>query len=416
LPPPTIFGSQWALARRVFQVDAAGLLPKLLPANFGVTFGNPVGNADLYRGTLCRTPTNCVPEVTMGDFEIEHRTRPRLWRLIGAAVLGLLAASPSVGRVAELRPTAAQPPMPLDSPTLVDEYTDPAIALESAPGCCPAPCERVCPCYGPCACCGPCGCCGCEEPWHWQWLPDGLIYRSYIAGPKESRFGSVWFHEKDQGLLWDIALGGRVGLLRYGTSSTGWPEGWQLDIEGAAFPRLDPEDGRDLVSSDFRFGIPLTYGEGPYQTKFAYYHLSSHLGDEFMLRYPNVPRINYTRDAFVYGNSYYWTRDLRIYGEVEYAFGVDGGAEPWAVQFGFDLTPPCPMGIRGAPFAAVNAYLREEVDFGGTFTAQTGWQWRGGRTGKLLRIGLHFLTGKSPQFEFFNQSETQFGGGIWYDY
>jgi hypothetical protein len=372
----------------------------------------------------------------MARLDLSHPPRPLLLAALALAALSAVAqaagiavsgnaleSSSTAGVAAPARPShefryaAGQVLPPAPPAALADEFGEPGVTFEaSGPGCCPTPCDRVCPGYGPCACCGPCGCCGCEEPWHWQWLPDGLIYRSYIAGPKESRFGSVWFHEKDQGWLWDIALGGRVGLLRYGTSNSGWPEGWQLDIEGAAFPRLDPEDARDLVSADFRFGIPLTYGEGPYQTKFAYYHLSSHLGDEHMIRYPNVQRINYTRDAFVYGNSYYWTRDLRMYGELEYAFGTDGGAEPWAVQFGFDLTPPCPLGIRGAPFAAVNAYLREEVDFGGTFTAQAGWQWRGGRTGKLLRIGLHFLTGKSPQFEFFNQSETQLGGGIWYDY
>jgi hypothetical protein len=254
------------------------------------------------------------------------------------------------------------------------------------------------------------------EPWSWVILPEGIIYRSYLAGVKEPRFSSVWFHEKDQGALWDIALGGRVGILRYGSDDPRHPEGWQLDIEGAAFPRLDPTPNRDLVSADFRFGIPLTYGEGPYQTKFAYYHLSSHLGDEFLLANPGVERINYTRDALVWGHSVYWTEDLRLYGEIEWAFHPGGGAEPWAFQFGADYAPAGPTGFRGAPFAALNVHLREEVDFGGHFTAQTGWQWRGGRTGKLFRIGLHYLNGKSPQFEFFDNFEEQIGGGIWYDY
>lgn len=247
-------------------------------------------------------------------------------------------------------------------------------------------------------------------------LPDGLIYRSYLAGVKESRFASTWFHDPNQGWLWDATLGGRVGLLRYGTSRSDWPEGWQLDIEGAAFPRLDPEEEFDVVATDFRFGIPLTYGEGPYQTKLAYYHLSSHLGDEFMLKNPGFPRINYVRDSLVWGNSYYWTNDLRFYAELEYAFNTDGGAEPLAFQFGADFSPAYPTGLRGAPFAAVNAYLREEFDFGGHFVVQAGWQWRGGCTNKLLRIGLHYFNGKSSQWEFFDRFEEQLGGAIWYDY
>lgn len=277
---------------------------------------------------------------------------------------------------------------------------------------------------GPPVCCPHGGCHGnccppgsiCKEAWHWEILPEGLIYRSYLAGPKESRFGSVWFNEKEQGLLWDIALGGRVGLLRYGTSDGEYPEGWQLDIEGAAFPRLDPPEERDMVSADFRFGVPLTYGEGPYQTKLAYYHLSSHIGDEYLLKHPGFVRNNYSRDALVWGQSVYLSENVRLYGEIEYAFIADGGAEPWATQFGAEYSPACMNGFRGSPFAAVNAYLFEENDWGGIFTLQTGWQWRGGRSGKLLRIGLHYLSGKSPQLEFVGQHEEQIGGGIWYDY
>lgn len=108
------------------------------------------------------------------------------------------------------------------------------------------------------------------QPWSWHLLPDGLIYRSYLAGVKEPRFAGAWVHERKLGWIWDIALGGRVGVLRYGTASRLWPEGWQIDLEGAAFPRLDLEHDRDLVAADFRFGIPLTYGVGPWKSKLAY--------------------------------------------------------------------------------------------------------------------------------------------------
>ncbi len=95
-----------------------------------------------------------------------------------------------------------------------------------------------------------------EEAWTWQLLPDGLLYKSYLAGGREPRFASQWINEKNTGWLWDVTLGGRVGILRYGTTNSPWPEGWQLDIEGAAFPRLNLDQARDLDAVDFRFGIP----------------------------------------------------------------------------------------------------------------------------------------------------------------
>jgi hypothetical protein len=254
-----------------------------------------------------------------------------------------------------------------------------------------------------------------QEPWRWQLMPEGLIYRSYMAGMKEPRFAAQWVYEKDEGSFWDTTLGGRVAVVRYGTTDPLHPQGWEVDFEGAAFPRLDIGSGLDLTSADFRVGVPLTYGRGRYQMKLAFYHLSSHLGDEYMLKHPTATRINYSRDVFVCGHSFYPTDRLRLYGEAGWAFYTDGGTEPWEFQFGFDYSAPQPTGFWPVPFVAANAHLREEVDFGGNFVVQAGLLWRGA-TGHLWRMGMHYFTGKSEQFEFFNQHEDKIGLGMWFDY
>jgi hypothetical protein len=253
------------------------------------------------------------------------------------------------------------------------------------------------------------------DAWHWQLLPDGLIYRSYLAGFREPRMHSLWAYEDELGVIWDIALGGRVGLLRYGTCDNAMPDGWQIDMEGAAFPRLDPEEESDLVAADFRAGVPLTYGNGPIRTKLAYYHLSSHLGDEYLLKNPTVTRYNYSRDVLVLGQSFYLNPDLRIYAEAGWAFVCDV-SEEWEFQFGVDYSPLVDTRGRGAPFMALNGHLREEVDFGGNFVFQVGWQWRQAASGHLLRLGLEYFNGKSDQFEFFERYENKVGLAIWYDY
>ncbi len=248
-----------------------------------------------------------------------------------------------------------------------------------------------------------------------QVLPDGLIYRSYLAGKREPRFASAWMHERDRGWIWDVALGGRVGLMRYGTQDPNFPEGVQIDLEGAAFPRLDMEHKEDLVAADFRIGLPLTFGNRRFQTKLAAYHLSSHVGDEYMVRYQTLDRINFSRNVLVWGNSFYWTDELRLYAEAGWAFYVNGGSEPWEFQFGAEYAPAMPTGPRPAPFVAVNTHLREEVDFGGNLVVQTGVAWRG-MAGHILRLGMEYYTGKSDQFEFYDRFEDKLGLGIWYDY
>jgi hypothetical protein len=254
-----------------------------------------------------------------------------------------------------------------------------------------------------------------DSPWSFQVLPNGLIYRSYLAGGKEPRLGSAWVHDRDYGWIWDIALGGRAGLFRYGTDDPLRPQGFQLDVEGAALPRLDFEHERDLMAVDFRAGVPLTFGFGRYQTKFGYYHLSSHLGDEFMVRMNTLERINYSRDVLIWGHSFSLTDDIRLYAEAGWAFYADGGSKPWEFQFGAEYSPLAPTGPRGAPFLAVNGHLREELDFGGSIVVQAGWQWRG-TSGQRLRTGVEYYVGKSDQFEFFNQYENKVGVGLWYDF
>ena len=256
-----------------------------------------------------------------------------------------------------------------------------------------------------------------EHCWSWQILPAGLMYKSYLAGGREPRIASQWFHEREQGWLWDATLGGRVGLVRFGTRDDFWPEGWQLDVEGAALPRSSLEWDRDVVSVDYRVGVPLTTRQGPWEAKFAYYHLSSHLSDEYLQRFPAAldSRINYVRDSLVLGVAFRPCPNVRLYSEAGWAFNTDGGSRPWEFQFGIDASPEEPTGFLGGPFFALNGRIRQEVNYGGNLTVQTGWAWRG-ETGQLMRVGFHYFNGMSDQYQFFTHHEEQIGVGMWYDY
>jgi hypothetical protein len=254
-----------------------------------------------------------------------------------------------------------------------------------------------------------------EEAWTWQCFPDSLLYQSYLAGNKEPRFGTQWIHEKDIGWQWDAILGGRAGLLRYGTVNSPWPEGWQLDIEGAAFVRMNLEHDRDVDGADFRFGVPLTVRQGPWQGKFGYYHLSSHLGDEYMVRNQTFDRINYVRDCLLLGVGFFLSPDLRLYSEADYAFNIEGGAEPWKFQFGLEYSPAEPTQYWAKPFFAINGLISQENDYSGNVTVQTGLQWRG-RSGHLARIGMQYFNGMSEMAQFYRTHEEQIGMGMWYDF
>jgi hypothetical protein len=153
------------------------------------------------------------------------------------------------------------------------------------------------------------------------------------------------------------------------------------------------------------------------------------LGDEFLLKNPGFPRLNFVRDAIVLGQAWQWTDDWRLYGEVGWAFNTDGGSEQWETQFGVEYSPlraaqtpsffgarSLPGNVISSPVLAVNGYLREELNYSGSVTGQTGWQWRNTTDGRLFRIGLQIYSGASPQYQFFQTYEEQYGVGVWYDY
>ena len=253
--------------------------------------------------------------------------------------------------------------------------------------------------------------------WQWRVLPEGVIWQSYWAGAHEPRISGTAFDSDGTSLL-DVTLGGRASLLRFGTVGPGRPQGAELQIEGAGIPRLNLDENWDLDAADFRFGVPLVYGREMWQAKFSYYHLSSHMGDEFAIRNQAVnalgDRINFSRDALVLGFSYNPLPAWRWYAEAGWAFHYDE-SEPWEFQFGVDVAEPGPTGILGTPFIALNGHIREELDYGGNFVAQAGWLWRGEST-QTMRLGVHYFNGKSNQFEFFDHFEEQIGAGLWYDF
>ena len=254
-----------------------------------------------------------------------------------------------------------------------------------------------------------------RDDWTWQCFPDGIIYKAYLASAKESRLGTQVFRETSDGLLWDSTLGGKVGIFRYGTTDAAWAQGWQLDLEGSGQVRLDPDENRDVRGADFRAGSALTYRYGRHGLRLGYYHISSHAGDEFLIKNPSFVRLNYVRDAINLGYSYYCTDNLRLYADTSWAFYGDLTGN-WDFQFGLDYAPAHATGVRGAPFFAINGHLRQELNYSGNLVVQAVWAWRGAKSSHLFRVGLHYYNGMSNQFEFFRTFEQQIGAGMWYDF
>ncbi|MEZ6126274.1 MAG: DUF1207 domain-containing protein [Planctomycetaceae bacterium] len=248
-------------------------------------------------------------------------------------------------------------------------------------------------------------------------LPDGLLYRSYTAAPHEPRMASVATYDISKGAWrWDSSLGGRVGLFRQTQPALLPIDAWQFDLEGGVMPRLNPEESMDVESMDFRFGWLMTAKRDNLSMKFGYFHISSHAGDEYLLKTPTFERINFVRESLILGMSWQLHPEIRIYGEGAWAFAVRGGAKPVQLQMGAEYAAIADNPAHGAPFSAVNVQLRQEVRFAAGVNVMSGWQWKGPESGRTLRVGMQYYNGPSNQYEFFRRYDNQIGAGIWFDY
>jgi len=219
------------------------------------------------------------------------------------------------------------------------------------------------------------------------------------------------------GDMWDVTLGARAGIWRYGNDDPNWPEGWQLDIEGAVFRgSIRRASARrslaTITASAFRSPMAATAGNSKWVTTTSA-PTSATSTYCTSIRLPTVS-ITSAIPPFSAPATFSRRRFAR-YGEVGYA-AVDGGAKPIELQFGCEWVQARNTGARGGPFAAINADLRQEVDYGGNVSVQFGWMWRQYARGPNARIGAQYFYGKEDEYEFFTQTVSRFGWGIWYDF
>ena len=67
--------------------------------------------------------------------------------------------------------------------------------------------------------------------------------------------------------------------------------------------------------------------------------MSSHVGDEFLIKNQTFNRINYVRESIIFGTSLQASRECRLYGELAWGAIATGGAEPWQFQLGTEFSP-----------------------------------------------------------------------------
>lgn len=249
-------------------------------------------------------------------------------------------------------------------------------------------------------------------------LPNTLLWNPPFASLREPRLYLVrsQVNTADSNFAIDTSIGGVVGLFR--ADFAGHDVSAQFDLGAVVHTRLTPDN---LIAADYRFQFPITFRWGAWHAKFAYEHTSTHIGDKFIRLNPLLPIPNSAKDEGVVGlGRYLWDDQLRLYGQVSYAFSEQLPVESknaFRYDAGFEWVMPGPTGWSGHPFLAANVDVQGSQKFTPNVNTQAGWLWRNPYQRLAnIRIFGQYYTGRSPYGQFFYNREKYYSVGITCDY
>lgn len=252
------------------------------------------------------------------------------------------------------------------------------------------------------------------------WLPeDPVLFRPFVADPREICY-SVGWRLNDQVLVKnviDVSFGDSIAFYRW-LNVGPWQGQLQVELEGALWAVFDPlHESSPLMNADYYVGVPITYAVGPWSFRLRGYHISSHIGDEFLLNHPHFRRKNPSAEYLDFFASLYLTEEIRLYGGVGYVAHMDesfpigrfyaaGGAELHMSQLGFiDYLDQ----VYGRPYYGMHFHYqtrhRQHIDQ----TYVLGYEW-GKLCGlqRILRAFIEYHSGYSWEGQFFNCATDYF--------
>ena len=253
-------------------------------------------------------------------------------------------------------------------------------------------------------------------------LPVKDLFRPLLADPKEPRFQvSALRVDSDvhDSTVAAVGFGENFGIAR-------WPgrharEAWQLNLSAAVFAQFDldaPSD--DLVNADYIVGFPVSYRNDRWSVRARFYHQSSHLGDEFLLRV-HPDRVNLSFESLETLVSYEWEQ-WRVYGGGEYLiFREPEELDPGILHAGIEYRagePTWHIGTLGAVrlVGGLDVKSWEQHDWDAAFSLKTGLEFRPQRDteqrGRYWQLLLEFYDGPSPYGQFYTYEVRYWGLGF----
>ena len=212
-----------------------------------------------------------------------------------------------------------------------------------------------------------------------------------------------------------VGAGATFGLYRWPGERAG--EGWQLGVSGAIFSQFNLDaPSKDLINTDFRVGIPLSYKRGPFSARASIYHQSSHLGDEFILSGAAPRRVNLSFEALNFVAAWELGGWRPYAGGFYLLHGDPEGLKKPGWQAGVDYAGSAPVlfGARLVGGVDLKSYRATDWDVG--VSAKIGLEFGRPRPERRgVTVLLEAFDGPAPWGQFYRDKVTTYGISLQFD-
>ena len=246
-------------------------------------------------------------------------------------------------------------------------------------------------------------------------FPTGDLFKPLLADPKEPRFYLSYrvFNYRSQVI--HVGAGGYgefFGLYRSVDTTGGFS--WQSSFGGGIHAQFDIDaPSFDLVNADYTIGFPFTFRRGAESYRFAIYHQSSHLGDEFLL-HNNVERVELSFEALELIGSYEWTTWRTYYGGDYIIHQGPTDLKPVILHVGAEYYGTGKIVGRGRLVGGLDVKGDESHDWTANSSLKFGLQFDSSEpNGRYMRILAEEYDGFTPYGQFYNYRTTYFGLGVY---
>jgi hypothetical protein len=244
-------------------------------------------------------------------------------------------------------------------------------------------------------------------------FPKTLVFQPLLADPRWPSFAGTMqrYLGPQRHVFWAANFGESFPFV-----GNRGGEIWQFGLQASVFTIWDvTTESDDLVNADFLVGFPYTWRKDRWSGMYRIFHVSSHLGDEFLLSHKSVDRVNISYEALDTKLSYDFEHGFRLYGGGGKMFRKDPPElKTWFAQVGGEwLGPSFAWGIL-RPVAAADLQKHEQNGWGATGTSlRAGIQMQHRyEVSRRMQLLFEYYRGHDPNGQFFLDTVQLLGLGL----